>query len=339
MLFRRKYRRKKKFLRRFAKIIFTVVVCSALVLGVSYATLFMADLEVSTFAKVSSFLLSYVGVDEDVVGDIAGEFAKRMSETDISPLAIPDGSAPTDSDGELVVSLAIMSDCENDFENLEKALSIAKQKGISTVIFLGDFTQWGDLESLKEAKVVLDASGLKYYSLPGDHDLANSVQEGDSTGLKNFESVFGKNHHTLLIGGVRLVMTDNSANLTPVDLGLQTWFEKEVETASFVFFSQPLYHPTNTRVMGVLNDGEVAVVREQALGLLETIRKSDVKAIIAADQHVSSSNTDPIRDSLEHLVVGALVDNDVELRNPQSSRFAILHLFEGGGYELEDVLL
>jgi predicted phosphodiesterase len=357
---KRRYRRRNKLAQRVVRSVISIVILSALVLGVSFFVKEVATLDGEKVARLTNPLFSRIGVSEDSVGDVAGEFIERLSETDIGSF---DSAVKKEEDTlveesrldlneettlvenaavsvkHLILEVAIMADSEDDFDNLEEALSLVVERNISAVIFLGDFSKWGTEESLSRSKDILDASDLKYYSIPGDHDLAKSVQDGDLTGLAIYSQVFGSNSHSVLLEGVKLVILDNSANYTAIDSDLVSWFVNEVVSADFVLLSQPLYHPTNSRIMGMVEGEEVAAVRAQAEDLLDVVRNSGVKAIIAADQHMFSRNSDPVRDSLDHVVVGALVGNSEEFRNLQTPRFCVLKVFDDGSYEVEQVVL
>lgn len=236
-------------------------------------------------------------------------------------------------------SVAIMADCEDDFDRLYAALQVARDSGVRAIFFLGDFTSWGDQAGLQKAKALLDASGFDYYVLPGDHDLAQAVSDGDTSGLKYFRAVFGSNVASVEIMGVKFVLLDNSANYTKVSSTRLAWFLSQLPSADFILLAQPLYHAANPRVMGIVEGEVIDSVRDQAEDLLTKLRESKVKAVIAADQHLFSRQQDPVRIFLEHVVVGALVGNERQLRNPQTPRFVLLSVFKDSSYDIEEVLV
>jgi len=139
--------------------------------------------------------------------------------------------------------------------------------------------------------------------------------------------------------GYTFMLFDNSPNFSKVSEEDLAWFEDSLNKADFVILSQPLYHPTNSRVMGMFEGDVVSTVRAQAEEMLTNIRESKIQAIIAADQHFFSKNIDTERASLSHIVVGALISNKSSFRNPQSSRYAILRIYESGDYKVEEVVL
>lgn len=326
------------------KSVLAMVVLTAFVLALSF---FIRELSTTTPTRLidlSSPVLSRLGVTEDEAGQVAGEFIKRIGETSIKESAkevsvtvpiTPESS----SDKVALLRVALMSDSENDTITTKKALNILKEENIKNFFYLGDLTNWGDLNSLTTMKGFFDESGVNYYVLAGDHDLAASVQQGDTLGLNNFKSVFGNNFHSVTISGKKFVLLGNGANHSLIDSETITWFKQELVDADFVILAQPLYHPTNSRVMGY-TDGEVdQLVKEQALELLNLIRASDVNIIFSADQHLSSENKDPIKNDLLHVVIGALISNSTQLRNPQTPRFTIFTLYEDDTYKIEDKIL
>ena len=341
-----------------------VVVLSAFVLGVSFVIKGASEFDIYRFEP----LLSRVGVDPSELSKVAGIFDNReggsgegsdneteenFESPDISaastvrpaggeendPSDNTSNSRPGEVEGEednkAYLTVSLMSDSHESNDMLAKALEMTAQKKIAQVFYLGDYTDLGIEEALISAKKVMDNSGIKYYSLPGDHDLWKTV------GPENFIKVFGKNYQSVTLSGFKFVMLDNSANYTVIDLAQMDWFTKELEDADFVLVPQPLYHSTNNRVMGVVNGEEVKEVRKQALEILALIRESEVKAVIAGDHHSSSTNTDPEKGNLKHIVVGAITktragDGVVNLQTP---RFSLLKIYNDDSFELEEVVL
>lgn len=344
--------------RRLVRSIVSIVVLSALVLIISYTSK-----ELSTFDTIKfTSLLGQVGLDQDQVGEVAGNFAKRVSDTDLGLIGefSKDTAAQNEAvtqeniiaakstrleetvteeedakNGTVVLKVALFADSHSDIENLTSAISLAEDNQVKAIFHLGDHTNLGVDTYLEEAKALMDQANVPYYAVPGDRDLWQTV------GPENFISIFGDNYHSVTLSGYKFVVLDNSANNTVVPDFLVNWFNTEVGEADFVLLSQPLYHPTNNKVMGITNGEEVTLVRQQAEELLATIRASNVKAIIAAEQHISSENTDPERSSLKHIVLGAITStiNERPQKILQSSRFSILSIYADGKYDIEQIIL
>ncbi len=323
------------FFGRLLRSLLSITILTALVLGIAYSVKQLSTLSPQKLVRVSTPLLDKLGVDSDKVqklGEVAGVLIEKTSEN--TPETTEDAK-----DAKVVFTAAIMSDAENDTESFAQALKQAKEKKVEAVFYLGDFTNWGDEKSLQTMKDILDDSDLIYYAIPGDHDLAASVKDGDQSGLLYFKKVFGNNFHSIMINSKKFVMLDNSANFTTISVDLMDWFKTETDLADFVMLSQPLYHPIIKLVMGTANGEEVPNVKAQADDLLQAIRQSDTKAIIAADQHTFSKNTDPEKPTLQHIVTGALVKNDGELRNPQTPRFTLLEIYDNDTFKVKEIVL
>jgi predicted phosphodiesterase len=244
-----------------------------------------------------------------------------------------------ESRDDVVLRVGLFADSEGHNENLTKALDIMEDLSVDGAFFLGDLTQWGSSEELREGKAILDQAGFELSVLPGDHDLAASVAEDDLLGRSKFLEFFGEPNQVYEKGGYKFVLLDNSANFSPLEDSAFDWFSESLDGVDFVVLSQPLYHPTNPRVMGVVDGQVVSTVKYQAEQLLELIRDSDVRAVIAADQHYFSNNPDPESDNLRHIAIGALVSNSPELRSPQSPRLAVLEIYSDDTYKVSEVLL
>ncbi|MFA6982178.1 MAG: metallophosphoesterase [Patescibacteria group bacterium] len=285
---------------------------------------------------VATFLFVLVtGAIKWVNGKLTAEGEDLSEETEALQKLEGSNTPVGENTSPVVYTIALMADSEDDISSLQKALEIATQRSVNMIFFLGDYTSWGDISSLEKSKLAMESTGISYLSIPGDHDLADSVQKGDPSGLNNFKMVFGGNYHTLEFGGVKMVLLDNSPNYSKIPGEAMSWFYDQITDADLVFLSQPLYHPTFKRTMGVVDGEETPEVKSQADELLTKIREGNVKAIISADQHLFSRNVDPVDPGLEHIVIGALNSE----RNLQTPKFCLLRLLEDGSYEIEEVVL
>ena len=247
---------------------------------------------------------------------------------------------------ELLFKMALLADSEGGWENLGRAVDKAKDLSVNAIFFLGDLTRWGEKEDLLQGREILSKSGITTIIIPGDHDLAASVSAGDEGGREIFNEVF-KDSDILVnvakeynIEGYKFIFLDNSANFSPLTEEELKWFKKEVQSSDFVILSQPLYHSTNYRIMGIVDGEKISSVYIQGQELLSWIRESNVKAVISADQHIYSNLPDNIKHNLRHIVIGALVPNSIEeIRNPQAPRFGVLEVYSDGSFKVEDVVL
>lgn len=271
-----------------------------------------------------------------------GNFLKKVSVDIPSTSREELERIPLGESKEIAVKIGLFADSEGDWENLQKALAKMEDLSVTVAFFLGDLTRWGSKEELLAGKEILSASNIEIFVIPGDHDLAASVADGDETGRKYFLETFGNNMYMYENDGNKFILFDNSPNFSPISTKDFDWFRKNIEESNgvdFVILSQPLYHSVNSRIMGIVEGDIVSTVHEQAQEMLTIIRDSKVKAIIAAEQHFFSNSADPERNNLRHIVIGALVSNDEELRNPQAPRFAVLEIYTDGTYRINDIVL
>ena len=341
---------------RFVRFVLSVVVLSALVLGVTLGAKELYAIDSARFGEISSSLLAKINinVNEEQIGEVAGKFAERISQTNLgsgvsSSILEEEVDNNVYAGKDVVVEIAIMSDIHDDAANLKVALEKIRERGIEDVFILGDVTSFGDVPSLTKIKDILEGSGVEYFVLPGDHDLADSVD------TSNFTSVFGTEYGETDIAGYNFVYFSNAANYTVITPKAISWLETQLPDADFFLVSQPLYTeelapPFNRIFMGSTN-GEVTdstlvekqeAVRSQGEMLLSLVRDSpDVKALIAGDHHKSSSLVDPKRASLMHYVVGAITSslNEYPQKALQSSRFSVLSVYQDGSYGLSDIVL
>jgi predicted phosphodiesterase len=334
---------------RIARSIAAIIILTAFILGISYFVKEVSTLDAVKVVNISRPFLVSLGVSEEDVGRVAGRFIQRIGETDLSSKK---GDAGSSGDGqsieqsesgdvisrEVLFKVAIMADSHDQNALLTQALQQAEGLDAEAVFHLGDLTELGYLDRLRDAKRVLDNSGLTYYVIPGDRDL------WWSTGPDAFLQVFEKNYHSVKINDTKFVMLDNSANYTVVNDEQMDWFKKEITDADFVLLAQPLYVSSdhifyNTKAMGIVNGEVYKTVRDQAEELLKIIRDSKVKAVVAGDHHLFSRSVDPVRANLSHVAVGPIIGNpDGQLRSPQESSFSILTVLESG-FEIENIVL
>ena len=205
---------------------------------------------------------------------------------------------------------------------------------IAKLVFLGDYTDYGDEMSLKKSKEVMDQAGVDYVSLPGDHDIAETRDES------NFVKVFGKTYGVWGQDGFEFMYFDNSKNFTAINSKAIIWFKNNISGVDFLFLSQPLATSDMSRVMGIIDGIKDEVVYAQNKELLDLVRSSKVRVIMAGDLHSSSHFVDPIKPDLQHYSVGAVLKSQsLEKLNLQSPRFAVLEIFSDDSYSVDDVTL
>jgi hypothetical protein len=342
-------------------LIFSVVVLSALVLGITLGmkSLYGTNPEAIAMSAKPWLARFHINIDEKKIGQVAGKFVERVSQTDLGSGAstsrnvgitdkgiVPGSTSKADT---LLFNVAVMSDIHEDTQNLEKALNLAKNKGVKKVFILGDITNYGDVINLNKVKSVLDKSGLEYFVLPGDHDLAQSVSTA------NFTKVFGIENQVVTVEGFKFLLFDNSFNFTKIGVPQISWLQNNIIGTDFVLLAQPLYTKELTPFFEKIYMGSSSTdpetealklkqeeVRDQGVSLLNLIRsENNVKAIFAGEHHKSSKLVDSNRSSLEHYVVGAVSStiNEYPQNIIQTPRFSLLSVFKDRTYQVEDIML
>ena len=346
MFFRSKKSKDRGIISRLFRSLFAIVILSGMAFGIALSVNKISTLDAQTFVSLTSPVLSRLGLSEEKTGEVAGEFIERVSETGVRTSFDSEnlGGGSTaidvlDTESTVAAKVALITDSGGEVDTLTQALTLAKNNDVDYVFHLGDLTQWGDVDSLAETKNILDESSLKYFAIPGDHDLAQSETLYGTGGLENFKKVFGANYHRIKVGGVVFVMLDTSANRTPLDESRMLWARQNIPEADFVLVSQPLYHPQPTELMSIMGlvKGEVLPdIKAQADTLLSLIRNSNVQAVFAGDHHMSSISTDAINADLTHYVVGACAKE----RNVQTfPRFDILTVYEDLTFDVDEIVL
>lgn len=230
----------------------------------------------------------------------------------------------------------LLSDSHNDNLNLEKAINQAKGEfpGLEFIIGLGDYTEVGTIPELKNAKAVLDSSAVRYFLLPGDHDLWDCRNRGVSAPAC-FNEVFGPTYQSFTFKNYQFLLLNNSDNYQGIDQQQSKWIIDELEKTKkggikgvFVFIHEPLFHPSSDHVMGRVEKD----LKLQAEELIFRLKQSGVVMVFAGDIHYFSEYLEP-KTNLAMVTIGAL---SIE-RNPQAPRFAVVSVFEDGTTKVEDM--
>ena len=228
-----------------------------------------------------------------------------------------------------ILKFAIVSDSENENDQLKKALDIAKSNGASFVIGLGDFTPLGVESDLMIVKKVFDDSGLKYYVTAGDRDMRDSRDNGwEATAL--FEQTFGKPTHEFGADEVGFLVLSNADIYKGI--GGDDWeqlnsFVRKDYKLKFIFAHKTPYHPQSAHVMGA----DSAVVASQANRLIELIEENKVDGFFSGDLHFFARFNSP--NGVKITTIGAVNS----ARNFQGPRFAVVKVYGDYSWEVEDV--
>ncbi len=207
-----------------------------------------------------------------------------------------------------------MADIHSDWPNFTKALQIAKNDGVQLVVVAGDLTTVGETKELRAAKKALDKGGLKYFVVPGNHDVwySNKIKQNV------FGEVFGKSLNSYRLDNLKLILVDNA----DYSQNEAIWLKKEIagcpQLYCLLFAHEPLNHPNSSHIMGEYD----AKIASEAAGLIKLLVADKVKELFAGHIHYSSEYK---IGGLKTTVVGSLSSD----RNPQLPRFLEVSIKEG----------
>lgn len=232
-------------------------------------------------------------------------------------------------------SFLLVADSHSENNLLQKAISQSKQKAsIKFIIGLGDYTEVGTAEELTKLKKELDSAGIRYFLVPGDHDLWDA-RDKSKPALENFTKVFGLNYQAFTYEGVKFILLDNSDIYKGLGETQIKWLNGELERIKqdaevkmiLVFIHKPLYHPSSEHVMGM----EEPKLKDEAKNLSKLLKDNVVKEIFSGDIHFYTRYQDPT--GFQMTTVGAVSTQ----RNPQNPRYAIVKVYEDLSYDVTDI--
>lgn len=267
--------------------------------------------------------------------------AQKLNESILgqsSSIVPADDPQTVQSESQLKVALRflLVSDSHSDNKNLAKALQQAKlaYPDIKFIIGLGDYSEVGTVTELKEAKKELDLTSLRYFLIPGDHDLWDARNKSIQP-QSNFKEVFGLSYQSFSAEGYHFILLYNSDNYQGLSEEQLVWLDNELERVKdegakgvYVFAHTPLYHPSSDHVMGRVEQA----LKKQAKNLIYTLKSAEVKAVVAGDTHYFSSYEEP-ETHLSMLTIGAVTLE----RNLQTPRYAVGEILEDGSLRVVDV--
>jgi predicted phosphodiesterase len=248
---------------------------------------------------------------------------------DFSEIKTDETGADEQDNKAAILRFALVADSESENDQLKKALDIAKSRGVSFVIGLGDFTSLGEESDLLAVKKVFDDSGLKYYVTAGDRDMWDSRDNGwEATVL--FEQAFGKPTHEFgadKVGFLVLSNADIYKGITGDDWEQFNSFVAKDYKLKFIFAHKTPYHPQSAHIMG---EDSVAVA-DQAKRLIKLVEENKVDGFFSGDLHFFARFNSP--NGVKITTIGAVS----AARNFQGPRFAIVTVYNDYSWEVEDV--
>jgi len=227
--------------------------------------------------------------------------------------------------------ISLFADSHLDLESLKDGVEISKERGANYLIHLGDMSDFGILSDLEATKKILEKSAIPYYVLPGDRDLYLSGEESVLEETE-FGKIFGNRLcDSQLLDRLKILCLANSYNYNLLSDDYLNNFEKNLAVAKILVSAQPLYNPGSNLYMGFYSKD----VEEQGRVLLEKIRSSSVKVLIAGDTHFFSFYSDEYDSELTYYTLGALTRE----RNIQQAGFILLEIYDNGRFDVERIII
>lgn len=256
----------------------------------------------------------------------------------------------------VILRVSLLADSHNDNELLTKALIDARNRGANFVIGLGDYTDIGTISELRFSKSVFEQSGLRYYTLAGDHDLwdGRNQQITEGTGsskmaLDNFRSIFGEPSFVHEENKIKFIGIDNSdiyrgisdehweSVKREVDPPQNSSEDQPLARLTFVFAHKTPFHPDSAHIMGEQTPA-VAVQAKDFLELMEgksafaEASAGNVDGFFSGDLHFFAKFNSP-NGSVKMTTIGAVSAE----RNFQGPRYGLLTIYEDYSWEVEDI--
>ena len=303
------------------RLILSVVMFAILTLGIYSAY--------KHFSGLDPFKLDPVAVIKNI---ISARTPKQFTQ------ALPSFKNPKPANKEALFKFLLVADSHADNVSLTKAIEQAKSDypDLKFIIGLGDYSDVGIPSQLKSAKAIFDASNLRYFLIPGDHDLWD-CRNRSKVPVDCFKEVFGPPYQSFTFENFEFLLLDNSDNYLGMGEEEKRWIENEFEKLKenstrgiFVFIHEPLFHPSSDHVMGKVESS----LKEQARDLMFQFKNAGVKKVFAGDTHLFSQYSEPVT-NLSMVTIGAVT---IE-KNPQAPRFAVVSVLEDGSIKVEDVII
>lgn len=126
---------------------------------------------------------------------------------------------------------------------LPRILDSAKASGAQFMVNTGDVSNSGTTEELRRYKELIDGSGLKVYTAPGNHDI------GAGGRSDAYASVMGDYYFSFDYQADHFIVLDNADDKTGIDNAQMDWFEGDLAVNAtrphqFIFTHVPVPDPS-----------------------------------------------------------------------------------------------
>ncbi|MHB1389910.1 MAG: metallophosphoesterase family protein [Thermoleophilia bacterium] len=125
---------------------------------------------------------------------------------------------------------------------LGRIMASARDNGAAFIVDTGDVTTGGSRGELQIYKDFMNASGLPYHTVPGNHDVGRG---GVSPA---YAEVIGPYYYSFNAGASHFIILDNADNSTGIDATQMQWYDADLAAGSasantFIFAHIPVADP------------------------------------------------------------------------------------------------
>lgn len=245
------------------------------------------------------------------------------------------------NDKELLFTFIVISDTHLNSDPYKYLATYIRDSKPSFLIHLGDHTNFGTIKELQFSKDLIDSLKISYYTLAGDHDIA------ETSSMENFNKVFSL-PSPLRVNEVKIAFLNNPFNVVPFKSKELADIIEDTYDADIILSSQPIYvdkdnffsykfmgSQENINNLSPTNQSLLKIYSNQSKDILNAIRNSKKKKlIIGGDHHRSSTYTDPINNQITYHVVGALSKSiylgskEIPQKSLQAQRFSVISVLK-----------
>lgn len=194
----------------------------------------------------------------------------------------------------------VASDIHNDLKNLKRVLEKAKEKRVAWVAVTGDLTNGGSEAELRAVKEVLDNGGVKYVTVPGNHDDWQGTKEKRDI----YAAVFGDRYRSFYDQGWKFILMDNS-DWRGLGEEQKEWMTTEVAECPrikcLVMMHMPLNNAMSDHVMGEY----VESTAQEAEAMVKLLVENKVVQVYAGHLHIAMTYE---LEGLRTMLVGAVTE-------------------------------
>ena len=192
----------------------------------------------------------------------------------------------------------------------EKVISEVKELKPDVIIHCGDFTHFGTVEDFTYGKTVLDATGIEWYAVPGNHDAFNEAVKKEMK--EEFAITDGNSYYySRIFGGIAVAFLDvcvaGNEKLFSIDGGSLNWLESflkdNYDKIVFLVCHIPVRYDTVLSDYGTFMDKGMPIEGEvssrhigNTIGKIENVceirkiidQNTNVKIVFSGHWHINS---------------------------------------------------